>query len=54
MMSSKPYPVPKVHKEILKKEMGLLVLLGVLKKSNDSEWKDPSFAKPKPKAYQVG
>ena len=34
---SRPYPVPKVHKELLKKEVERLVLLGVLEVANDSE-----------------
>ena len=45
----RPYPVPKVHKEMLKKEVERLVLLEVLEVANDSEWGTPSFAQPKPK-----
>ena len=33
-----PYPVLKVHKEISKKEVESLVLLGLLEVANDSEW----------------
>ena len=50
---SQPYPVTKAHEEIPKKEVARLVLLGVLKVANDSEWGDPSFAQPKPKPNQV-
>ena len=33
---SRPYPVPKVHEEIFKKEVERLVLFGVLEVANDS------------------
>ena len=36
----------KVHKEMLKKEVECLVLLGVLELANDSEWGDPYFVQP--------
>ena len=42
---SRPYPVPKVHEEIFKKEIEHLVLPGVLELANDSEWVAPSLAK---------
>ena len=32
------YPLPKVYDEMFKKEVEYLVLLGLLKKSNNSEW----------------
>ena len=32
---SQPYSVPKLHEEIFKKEVGILVLLGVLEVAND-------------------
>ena len=48
-ISSSPCTVPKVHGESFKKEVELLFLLGVLEKSNDSEWGAPSFSQPKPK-----
>ena len=38
---------------MFKKEMGILVLLGVLEKSNDSEWWAPYFAHTKPKTDKV-
>ena len=47
------YPVPKLHEEMFKKEVGCLVLLGVLEVENDSEWRAPSFAQPKPQSNQV-
>ena len=50
---SRPYPVPKVHEKMLKKEVGRLVLLGILEVANDSEWGAPSFDKPKPKSNLV-
>ena len=34
---SRPYPVPKVHKTMLKKEVKILVSLGVLKEVNEPE-----------------
>ena len=48
-----PYPVPKEHEEMFKKEVAHLVLLGVHKVANDSEWKAPSFVQPKPKSNRV-
>ena len=35
---------------MFKKEVGHLILLGVLELANDSEWGAPSFAQPKPKS----
>ena len=48
-----PYPVSKVNEDILKKEVGCLVLLGVLEVANDSECRSPSFAQPKSKSDRV-
>ena len=45
---SRPYPVPKVHKEIFKRDMECF-LLGLLKNSNDSEWGAPYLLQTKPK-----
>ena len=45
----RPYPVPKVHEEIFKKEVERIFLLGVLEVENDSEWGPPHLAQPKPK-----
>ena len=42
-----PLPVPKVHEEILKKEVERLLLLEVLEVAFDSECGAPSFAQPK-------
>ena len=50
---SRPYPVPKFHGEIFKKEVENLVLLGVLEVANYSEGRAPSSAKRKPKSNQV-
>ena len=33
---SQPYPVPRVHEEIFRKEVERLLILGFLKESNDS------------------
>ena len=43
------YPVPRVHEVMFRNEVEILVKLGVLKESNDSEWGAPSFAQPKAK-----
>ena len=52
-MCSRPYPVPKVHKTIKKKEVKRLASLGVLKEANDPEWGAPYFAQPKAKTNRV-
>ena len=49
----RPYPVPKLHEEMFKKEVEHLVLVGVLEVAIDSEWVSPYFAQPKPKSNQV-
>ena len=41
---SRPYPVPGVHKTMFKKEVKILVILGVPKHENDHEWGAPYFA----------
>jgi hypothetical protein len=41
------FPVPKVHKEIIKKEVERLCQLGVLERQPASEWASPSFIIPK-------
>ena len=43
----RPFPVPKVHKELLLREVARLVKLGVLERQDDSEWASPSFIIPK-------
>ena len=32
----RPYPVPRLHEEMFRKEVKILVKLGVLKEANDS------------------
>ena len=44
----KPYPVPHVHKDTLRKEVDRLEQLGVLKWEDDSEHAYPTFIMPKP------
>ena len=41
------YPVPRIHREVFKKDLERLGKLGVLEKTNDSEWGSPSFIIPK-------
>ena len=48
-----PYPAPKVHKEMFKKEVEHLFLLVFIKVGNDSVWWAPSFARPKHKSNRV-
>ena len=43
----RPYPVPKVHKTMFKKEVKRLVSLVVLEEANDSEKGETYFAQPK-------
>ena len=43
----KPYPVPKVNEEMFNKQVGRFVLLRIVKTSNESDWRAPSFVKPK-------
>ena len=38
---SQPYPVPKVHEKMFKKNVECLFLLRVINVANDSEWEDP-------------
>ena len=45
----RPYPVPKVHKEMFKNEVEHLVLVGVLEMANASEWGAPPFPQSKHK-----
>ena len=44
---AKSFPVPRVHYETLKREVGRLVELGILKRVNWSEWAAPTFLIPK-------
>ena len=48
-MCSRPYPVQRIHKAMLKKEFERLVELGFIEEANDYEWRAPSFNQPKPK-----
>jgi hypothetical protein len=41
------FPVPKIHKDVLIKEVERLCKLGVLEQQNYSEWASPSFIVPK-------
>ena len=43
----RPFPVPVMHRDTLKKEVNRLVELGVLKWQGDSEWASPNFIIPK-------
>ena len=44
---SRPYPVPKIHEETMKKECARMEKLGILRKSTGSEWGAPTFIVPK-------
>lgn len=39
----RPYPVPRIHKEVVRKEVDRLVSIDVLEPVKDSEWGSPSF-----------
>ncbi len=43
----RPYPIPKIHKDTLIKEIDRLVAIGVLKWLSSSKWASPSFIIPK-------
>jgi hypothetical protein len=43
----RPYPIPKIHKATLMKEINHLLLIGVLKWQPTSQWASPSFIIPK-------
>ena len=43
----RPFPVPRIHLETLKKEVKRLVEIGVLKRQPESEWASPTFIIPK-------
>ena len=47
------YPVTRLHKAMIRKEVNILVSLGILKSDNGSEWGALSFAKPKAKKNQI-
>ena len=44
---AKPFPIPRIHEETLKKEVERLVKIGVLKRINNSQWAAPTFIIPK-------
>ena len=44
---ARPYPVPKIHEQTLRKEVERLCELGVLTRINHSEWGAPTFIIPK-------
>ena len=44
---SYPYPVPRVHADMFRKEVDTLVNLGILEPANELEWGASSFAKKK-------
>ena len=44
---SKPFPIPKIHKETLKTEVNRLITIGVLKRKNNSKWEAPTYIIPK-------
>eukprot|EP00804_Cyclotella_cryptica_P009909 CCRYP_014161-RA/>CCRYP_014161-RA protein AED:0.44 eAED:0.76 QI:0/0/0/1/0/0/3/0/203 len=44
---ARPFPIPKKHIEITKREVQRLCDLGVLKWQDDSEWASPTFIIPK-------
>ena len=43
----RPFPIPRIHLETLKKEVRRLEEIGVLKRQPDSEWASPTFIIPK-------
>ena len=44
---AKPFPIPKIHEEILKIDVNRLINIGVLKRKNNSKWEAPTFVIPK-------
>ena len=53
LLCSRPYPVPKVHKTIKKKEFKIIASLVVPEEANESEWGATSFAQLKAKTNRV-
>ena len=43
----RPFPIPRIHLETLKKEVARLEEIGVLKRQPESEWASPTFIIPK-------
>ena len=52
-MCSLPYSVPRVHKDMFRKEVKRLVGIGVIKEANESKWVANYFDQPKPKTDRV-
>ena len=52
-LCSRPYPVPRVHKAMFKKEHERIVSLWVLEHANDSKWVGPYLTQPKVKKNRV-
>ena len=50
---SGPYIILRVHESMFKKEVKILVILGVLGYANDSKWGALSFAQPNPKTNRA-
>ena len=53
LLCLRPYPVPRVHKSMSKKEVERLVILEVLKDANESEREAPSLDQFKAKINPV-
>ncbi len=51
---NRAFPVPKIHKDTLIKEVERLVKLGILECQPASEWASPSFMIPTKNRYQRG
>ena len=45
--SHRHYPMPRIHRDVFKKDLDRLVKLGVLERTNESEWGSPTFIIPK-------
>jgi hypothetical protein len=45
--TSRPYPIPQIHKATLIKELNWLLSIGVLKRQSSSQWASPIFTIPK-------
>ena len=48
-MCLRPYPLPRVHEEMFRKEVEIIVSLGVFEEANESKYGAPSFAQQKAK-----
>ena len=42
-----PFPIHKIHKDILKTEVNRFINIGVLKRKNNFKWSAPTFIIPK-------